>query len=118
MNSTKNGTSGAYFSGYWLPPKKTGPDLAERIRRALAGGRSIVGRGELQRELFPSGQWTLADTEELNRTLNRMIRDGEVLEMRQEAPGADEFRAFVEWAYRLAPPKKARAGLELGEFFD
>lgn len=89
-----------YFSGYWgaFPPKKAGPTLAERILRALAGGRSIVGRGELQKELWPSG-WTLEDVADLNRTLNRMIETGAVTETKREVPGAHQFAPAVEYIY-------------------
>lgn len=91
-----------YFSGFWgyLSPKKAGPTLSERIERVLAGGRSIVGRGDLQKELWPSG-WTLEDTADLNRTLNRMIQDGRVIETRREVPGAHDFPAVSEYVYSL-----------------
>ena len=72
MNS--RGFSG-FFGYFGALPKKPKKTLAERIRGLLAGGRSIVGRGDIQRELWPNG-FTLEDTADLNRTLNRMIRDG------------------------------------------
>lgn len=95
------------FYGGYCPLPKAKPSLAERIRRILAGGRSITGRGELQRELYPDGKWTLEDTADLNRTLNRMIQDGEIVETKTDLPGANEFPAVAEWSYRLGTGKPA-----------
>lgn len=96
-----------YFPGFWgaLPPKKPAPTLADRIRRVLGNG-PIVGRYDLAKELWPSG-WTLEDTADLNRTLNRMIRDGSVVETKREVPGAHEFAPAVEFVYTKGPDSAA-----------
>lgn len=87
----------------------SGKTLADRISRALAGGRKITGRYGLAKELWPSG-WTMIDMSELNWFLNRMIQDGRVIETKREVPGANEFPAAVEYEYSLgraptAPPE-------------
>ncbi len=93
--------------GAFQPQKAPKSSLRERIRRVLAGGRTIIGRGELQRELWPDGKWTLEDTADLNRAVNGMVQDGELVETRLEVPGAHEFAPAVEWSYRLGPGKLA-----------
>jgi len=97
--------------------------LSERIRALLTAG-PVVGRTALQRDLWPSG-WTLEDTADMNRTLNRMIADGEVVEQRREVPGAWEHAPAVEWVYSLADvvvvPAPARLPVvtqELGPYGD
>lgn len=95
MNS--RGFSG-FFGYFGALPKKPKKTLAERIRGLLAGGRSIVGRGDIQRELWPNG-FTLEDTADLNRTLNRMIRDGEVVETKRDVPGSHQFAPAIEYVY-------------------
>ena len=103
MNS--RGFSG-FFGYFGALPKKPKKTLAERIRGLLAGGRSIVGRGDIQRELWPNG-FTLEDTADLNRTLNRMIRDGEVVETKRDIPGAHQFAPAEEYVYTAGPDSVA-----------
>lgn len=115
----KNQAITGFFGGYWgAQPKRPKPTLRERIRRILAGGRSITGRGEIQRELYPSGQWTLEDTADLNRTMNRMIQDGELIETKTDVAGAHEFPAVSEWHYKLGTPVRAEQPIsyEYGDY--
>lgn len=110
--------SGPYHYAATVSVRKGKPGLRERIRRILAGGRSITGRGEIQRELYPSGQWTLEDTADLNRTMNRMIQDGELIETKTDVAGAHEFPAVSEWHYKLGTPVRAEQPIsyEYGDY--
>jgi hypothetical protein len=101
--TAQNGSPGAYFSGFWgysPPAKPAGPSLAARISRLLAGGRSIVGRYDLAKELWPSG-WTSEQMNQLNGAVRDMIALRDLVETPREVPGAHEHAAAIEYVYSL-----------------